>query len=35
MEYLNILQDIGAFIFVIVFWVMCYKLEKVVSELKG
>lgn len=37
MEYLNIqtFQTLGGFIFAIGFWVMCYKLEKVVNELKG
>lgn len=35
MEYLNILQNIGAIVFALVFWYMCYKLEKVVSTLKN
>lgn len=35
MEYLNIIQNIGGFIFALCFWVMCYKLEKVVNNLKG
>lgn len=34
MEYLNIIQNIGGFIFALVFWLGCYKIEKVVNNLK-
>lgn len=35
MEYLNIIQTLGGFIFAIWFWYMCYKVEKVVNGLKN
>lgn len=35
MEYINIVQNVGGVIFALGFWVMCYKLEKVVNGLKG
>lgn len=34
MEYMELLKNIGTCIFAVVFWVMCYKLEKAVSSLK-
>lgn len=35
MEYMELLKNIGAFIFAFCFWGMCYKLEKTVSSLKN
>lgn len=35
MEYIEHLQTLGGFIFALVFWYMCYKLEKAVSSLKN
>ena len=35
MNYLEIFQTVGGFIFAIGFWFMCYKLEQTVSSLKN
>lgn len=35
MEYMQALQTVGGFIFALGFWAMCYKLEKVMNNLKG
>lgn len=35
MEYIECFQTLGGFIFAVVFWYMCYKIEKTVNELKG
>ena len=35
MEYLNIFQTVGGFVFACLFWYMCYKVEKVVNGLKN
>lgn len=35
MEYMQALQTVGGFVFAIVFWLMCYKLEKTVTSLKN
>lgn len=35
MEYLNIIQTVGGFVFALCFWYMCYKVEKVVNGLKN
>lgn len=35
MEYLNIIQTVGGFIFACWFWLGCYRLEKYVNGLKN
>lgn len=35
MEYIQVLQTVGGFIFALGFWAMCYKLEKYVNGLKN
>lgn len=35
MEYIQLLQTLGGFLFALGFWFMCYKIEKVVSNLKN
>ena len=34
MEYLEIIQTLGGFVFACWFWYVCYKLEKAVNGLK-
>lgn len=35
MEYINIVQNVGGFIFALCFWLGCYRLEKYVNSLKN
>lgn len=35
MEYLEMFQTIGGFLFALCFWLGCYRLEKAVNNIKG
>nr|DAU72538.1 MAG TPA: hypothetical protein [Caudoviricetes sp.] len=35
MEYLEIFQTVGGFVFALCFWLGCYKVEKVVTHFKS
>lgn len=35
MEYLEMFQTVGGFVFALCFWLGCYKVEKVVNGLKN
>lgn len=35
MNYPEIMQTVGGFVFALGFWVMCYRLEKTVNNLKN
>lgn len=35
MEYLEIIQTIGGFVFALCFWYMCYKVEQTINNIKG
>ena len=34
MEYLEMLQTVGGFVFALCFWLGCYRLEKTINNLK-
>lgn len=34
MEYMQAFQTVGGFVFALAFWLGCYKVEKVVNNLK-
>nr|DAO21796.1 MAG TPA: hypothetical protein [Caudoviricetes sp.] len=35
MNYLEIFQTVGGFIFALCFWYMCYKVEQTINNIKG
>nr|DAK10882.1 MAG TPA: hypothetical protein [Caudoviricetes sp.] len=35
MNYLEIFQTVGGFVFALWFWFMCYKIEQTINNIKG